>query len=178
MSSTRAAIRYAKAILEIANSKNAISEVNADMALIAATIQTNSELSSFIQNPLVSTEAKKNVVSEVFASSHAITKSIFQLLLENKRFGILDSIAVEYNKLVDKANGVELVQVTTAVPMDAELEKKVSAKIASISNGKKITIENTIDPAILGGFILKIGDKQYNASVADRLQVLKRELSN
>ena len=178
MSSTRAAIRYAKAILEIADSKNVTSEVSADMALIASTIQSNSELSSFIQNPLVKTDAKKNVVSEVFASVNPVTQSIFQLLLENKRFEILDGIAVEYNKLFDIMNGVEVAKVTTAVPMDAELEAKVSAKIASISSSKKITIENIVDPAILGGFILKIGDKQYNASIADRLQVLKRELSN
>ena len=178
MSSTRAAIRYAKAILEIADSKNVTSEVSADMALIASTIQSNSELSSFIQNPLVKTDAKKDVVSEVFASVNPVTQSIFQLLLENKRFEILDGIAVEYNKLFDIMNGVEVAKVTTAVPMDAELEAKVSAKIASISSSKKITIENIVDPAILGGFILKIGDEQYNASIADRLQVLKRELSN
>ena len=178
MSSTRAAIRYAKAILEIAVSKKATSEVSADMALIASTIKSNSELSSYIHNPLVRVEAKKDVVSEVFASVDPVTKSIFQLLLENKRFEILDSIAVEYNKLFDIMNGVEVAKVTTAVPMDAELEAKVSAKIASISSSKKITIENIVDPAIIGGFILRIGDKQYNASIADRLQVLKRELSN
>lgn len=178
MSSTRAAIRYAKSILEIADSKKATSEVSADMALIASTIKTNSELSSFIQNPLVKTEDKKEVVSEVFASVNAVSKSLFQLLLENKRFEILDSIAVEYNKLLDGMNGVEVAKVTTAVPMDAALEAKVSAKIATISSSKKITIENTVDPAIIGGFILRIGDKQYNASIANRLQVLKRELSN
>jgi F-type H+-transporting ATPase subunit delta len=75
-------------------------------------------------------------------------------------------------------NGVEVAKVTTAIPMDAALEAKVSAKIASFSSSKKITIENTVDPSIIGGFILRIGDKQYNASIADRLQVLKRELSN
>lgn len=178
MSSNRAAIRYAKAILEIANSKNATSQVSADMALIASTIKSNSELSSFIQNPLVRVEAKKDVVSEVFASVDPVTKSIFRLLLENKRFEILDSIAVEYKKLFDEMNGVEVAIVTTAIPMDAALEAKVSAKIATLSNSQKITIENIVDPAIIGGFILKIGDKQYNASIANRLQVLKRELSN
>ena len=64
MSSTRAAIRYAKAILEIADSKKAASEVSTDMALIAKTITSNSELSSFIQNPLIKTDAKKDVVSD------------------------------------------------------------------------------------------------------------------
>jgi F-type H+-transporting ATPase subunit delta len=90
----------------------------------------------------------------------------------------LDGIAVEYNKLFDVMNGVEVAKVTTAIPMDAALEAKVSAKIASFSSSNKITIENTVDPSIIGGFILRIGDKQYNASIANRLQVLKRELSN
>ena len=178
MSSTRAAIRYAKAILEIADSKQVASEVSTDMVLIEKTITSNPELSSFIHNPLITTETKKNVVSEVFNGVNPVTKSLFQLLLDNKRFEILDGIAVEYNKLFDVMNGVEVAKVTTAIPMDAALEAKVSAKIASFSSSKKITIENTVDPSIIGGFILRIGDKQYNASVANRLNVLKRELSN
>ncbi|MFI0490956.1 ATP synthase F1 subunit delta [Flavobacterium sp.] len=177
MASTRAAIRYAKAILEIADSKKVASEVSADMALIASTITGNLELSSFIENPLIKTETKKDVVSEVFVSVNPVTKSLFHLLLENKRFEILDAIAIEYNNLFDIMNGIEVAKVTTAIAMDAALEAKVSAKIATFSN-KKITIENTIDPSIIGGFILRIGDKQYNASIANRLQVLKRELSN
>jgi F-type H+-transporting ATPase subunit delta len=177
MASTRAAIRYAKAILEIADSKKSAAEVSVDMALIATTIAGNLELHSFIQNPLIKTDTKKDVVLEVFASVNAVTKSLFHLLLENKRFEILEAIALEYNHLFDIMNGVEVAKVTTAIPMDAALEAKVSAKIATFSN-KKITIENTVDPSIIGGFILRIGDKQYNASIANRLQVLKRELSN
>ena len=177
MSGTRAAIRYAKAILEIADSKGVASKVSADMTLIAATLSGNAELTHFIQNPLIKTDIKKNVVLEVFANVNEVTQSLFHLLLENKRFEILEAIAVEYNKLFDIMNGVEIAKVTTAFPMDEVLQAKVLAKIATFSN-KKVTIENTIDASIIGGFILRIGDKQYNASVANRLQVLKRELSN
>lgn len=177
MSGIRAAIRYAKAILEIADSKGVASEVSADMTLIATTITGNSELTHFIQNPLIKTDTKKNVVLEVFASVNPVTQSLFHLLLENKRFDILAAIAVEYNNLFDVMNGVEVAKVTTAFPMDAALEAKVLAKIATFSD-KKVTIENTVDASIIGGFILRIGDKQYNASVANRLHVLKRELSN
>ena len=177
MSGSRAAIRYAKAILEIADSKGVASEVSADMTLIATTITGNSELTHFIQNPLIKTDTKKNVVLEVFASVNPVTQSLFHLLLENKRFDILAAIAVEYNNLFDVMNGVEVAKVTTAFPMDAALEAKVLAKIATFSD-KKVTIENTVDASIIGGFILRIGDKQYNASVANRLHVLKRELSN
>jgi len=177
MSGIRAAIRYAKAILEIADSKGVASEVSADMTLIATTITGNSELTHFIQNPLIKTDTKKNVVLEVFASVNPVTQSLFHLLLENKRFEILAAIAVEYNNLFDVMNGVEVAKVTTAFPMDGALEAKVLAKIATFSD-KKVTIENTVDASIIGGFILRIGDKQYNASVANRLHVLKRELSN
>ena len=177
MSSTRAAIRYAKAILDFANSKSVAIEVSQDMTLIANTIKENKELQDFIENPTLRNEVKNNALLEVFASVNDVTKGLFQLLFENKRFEILESIAVEYNKLFDEANGVEVAKVTTAVAMTPELEAKVLAKIKEFSN-KKVSIESTIDPSIIGGFILRIGDKQYNASVANRLQVLKRELSN
>ncbi|MBF4515282.1 ATP synthase F1 subunit delta [Flavobacterium sp. ANB] len=177
MASTRAAIRYAKAILDLANSKGVAESVNNDMKLIASTIDTNAELSTFIQNQTTKVEVKESALLEVFANVNGVTKGLFHLLFENKRFEILGAIAIGYNKLFDESNGLEVAKVTTAIPMDAALEAKVLAKIATLSD-KKITIENIVDPSIIGGFILRIGDQQYNASVANRLQVLKRELSN
>jgi F-type H+-transporting ATPase subunit delta len=177
MASTRAAIRYAKAILEIAESKGVAQAVSEDMNSIASTINGNLELSTFIQNPTLKVEVKESALLEVFANTNGVTKSLFHLLFENKRFEILEAIALEYNNLYDIMNGVEVAKVTTAIPMDAALEAKVLAKIATLSD-KKITIENIVDTSIIGGFILRIGDKQYNASIANRLQVLKRELSN
>jgi len=177
MSSTRAAIRYAKAILDMANSKSTANEVSQDMTLIATTIKGNLELNTFIQNPTIKVEVKESALLEVFASVNNVTKGLFHLLLENKRFEILEAIAVEYNKLFDEANGIEVAKVTTAIAITPELEAKVLAKIKEFSN-KKVTIENIVDASIIGGFILRIGDKQYNASVANRLKVLKRELSN
>ncbi len=177
MANSRAAIRYAKAILDLAISKNCQDAVANDMKTIASTIESNLELSTFIQNPTISVEVKEKAMLEVFADSNSVTKGLFHLLFENKRFEILGAIASEYNNLFDESNGIQVAKVTTAIVMDAVLEAKVLAKIATFSD-KKITIENTVDPSIIGGFILRIGDKQYNASVANRLQVLKRELSN
>ena len=177
MAGTRAAIRYAKAILNISNSKGVVEVVNNDMKWIASTINTNEELSTFIQSPTTTVEAKEKALLEVFSGVNALTQGLFHLLFENKRFEILEAVALEYNKLSDEMNGIEVAKVTTAIPMDAALETKVLAKIATLSD-KKITIENTVDASIIGGFILRIGDKQYNASVANRLQVLKREFSN
>ena len=177
MSNSRAATRYAKAILDTATSKSVALEVSNDMELIATTIAGNHELTNFIQNPTISVEVKESALLEVFASVNQVTKAMFHLLFVNKRFEILETIALEFNKLFDEANGVQVAYVTTAIALTPELEDKVLDKIKTFSD-KKITIKNTIDASIIGGFILRIGDNQYNASVANRLQVLKRELSN
>lgn len=177
MAGTRAAIPYAKAILDIAQANNNAANVNNDMLLISTTVKENKELKDFLLNPTVVSSVKLNALLEVFASAQSETKSLFQLLLENKRFEILHAIASEYNGLFDELNGVETAIVTTAFPITSELENKVLSKIKEFSN-KKITIQNTVDPSIIGGFVLRIGDKQFNASVASKLQSLKQQFSN
>jgi F-type H+-transporting ATPase subunit delta len=174
---SRAAIRYAKAILETAVSKGKANQVNDDMKSIIASVNSSADLKDFLSSPIITSEVKMNVLSEVFGSVEEDTKSLFRLLQENKRFEILEAIAAQFNVQFDDMNGVEVANVTTAFPITADLEAKILAKATSMST-KKITIQNTIDPSIIGGFILRIGDKQYNASVSNRLQELKREFSN
>lgn len=174
---SRAAIRYAKAILDIANSNGKATNVNDDMKSILAAVVESAELKEFLSNPTVKGDVKVAALSEVFASVQNETKSLFRLLLENKRFEILPAVASQYNLLFDELNGVEVAKVTTAFPITPELEAKVLAKIKEFSN-KSVTINNVVDESIIGGFILRIGDKQYNASIANSLQTLKRELLN
>ncbi|HEU4496819.1 MAG TPA: ATP synthase F1 subunit delta [Flavobacterium sp.] len=177
MAGTRAAIRYAKAIIDLSIASGATQEVYKDMVLISSTIKENEELDAFIQNPIVSVSVKESALAEVFKETNALTKGLFHLLFENKRFEILGEIASQYVLQSDAMNGLEVAVVTTAIPLEPALEAKVSEKIKEFSD-KKITIENIVDPSIIGGFILRIGDKQYNASIANRLQVLKREFNN
>jgi F-type H+-transporting ATPase subunit delta len=174
---SRAAIRYAKAILETALSSGKANQVNDDMKSIINAVNSSTDLKDFLVSPIISSEVKMKALSEVFGSVQADTKSLFRLLQENKRFEILEAIATQFNAQFDEMNGVEVAKVTTAFPITADLEAKILAKATSIST-KKITIQNTVDPSIIGGFILRIGDKQYNASVSNRLHELKREFSN
>ncbi|MBQ0117679.1 MAG: ATP synthase F1 subunit delta [Flavobacterium sp.] len=173
----RASIRYAQAILDIANAKNNASEISKDMETIATAVKDSSELAEFLDSPVIKAEVKLSALSEIFASVHADTKSLFRLLLENKRFQILPEITEKYKELYDEARGIQVATVTTATALTPELEGKVLAKIKEIST-KNISIVNVIDPSIIGGFVLRIGDQQYNASVASRLQQLKREFNN
>jgi len=174
---SRAAIRYAKAIIENAVSNGRADAVNQDMNLILSTVSSNEELQHFLISPVVKPQEKYTAIAEIFASVQPDTKGLFLLLKENKRFEILAEIAKQYNAQHDVLNGIEVAKVTTAFPITPDLEAKVLAKIKEFSSSK-ITIENIVDPSIIGGFILRIGDQQYNASVANRLQELKREFSN
>ncbi len=174
---SRAAIRYAKAILDIAQTSGKADAVNNDMKSIVNAVSESADLKDFLTSPIIKIEVKKSALSEIFSNVQNETNSLFHLLFENKRFEILEAIAIQYNKLFDESNGIEVAKVTTAFPITAELETKVLAKIAEFSN-KKITIQNIVDPAIIGGFILRVGDQQYNASVASKLSELKREFAN
>ncbi|KGO89099.1 ATP synthase F1 subunit delta [Flavobacterium suncheonense] len=174
---SRAAIRYAKAILEMANANGRAANVNEDMKAIVASVAESGELKNFLASPVVKAETKISALTEIFASVQNETKGLFQLLLENKRFEILPAVASQYNLLFDELSGVQVAKVTTAFPITPELEAKVLAKIKEFS-AKNVTIQNIVDESIIGGFILRIGDKQYNASVASRLQTLRRELLN
>jgi len=176
MAGTRAAIRYAKAILEIAQANNNTVNVTNDMTSIVNAVNKSRELKNFLQSPIIKGEVKQSALLEIFASAQKETKSLFQLLYTNKRFELLATIASDLKTLVNELNGVEIAKVTTAFPLTTDLEAKVLAKIKEFSS-KSITIENIVDESIIGGFILTIGDQQYNASVASSLQNLKREFS-
>ena len=177
MTGSRAAIRYAKAILEMAQAQGTAAQVSEDMAQIAETMSTNAELAEFINNPTIKANTKEAALSEIFAGSQGITKGLFRLLFENQRFEILGHVAAQYKLQFDELNGMEIATVTTAFPITPDLEAKVLDKIKEFSD-KKITLKNLVDPAIIGGFILRVGDQQFNASVAKSLTALKRELSN
>jgi F-type H+-transporting ATPase subunit delta len=90
---------------------------------------------------------------------------------------LLGVIATEYNTLYDRLKETQVAKVTTAVPLTDDLRSKVLAKVKELSGSKEVTLENIIDESILGGFILRVGDIQYNASVADKLNKLKREFT-
>lgn len=173
---SRAAIRYARAIIDIATESNNTAAVNNDMKSIVSAIKESEELKDFLSNPIVNGSVKMSALSEIFPSIQSETKGLFQLLLANKRFEILSAIAAQFNNLFDVASGIEQAVVTTAVPLTAELEVLVANKLKEFSSNT-ISITNIVDASIIGGFVLRIGDKQYNASVANKLQQLKREFT-
>ena len=176
MAGTRAAIRYAKAILSLATEQKKADAINNDMKLMASTIAENIELSNMLNNAVIKAEPKKAILLAVFPKLNKISSHLFDVLISNKRMNLLNEITLQYTILFDAANGKEVAKVTTAIPMTTDLEAKVLAKVKQLTN-KEVIIENIVDENILGGFILRVGDKQYNASVSNSLNKIKREFT-
>ncbi|SFB70665.1 ATP synthase F1 subcomplex delta subunit [Flagellimonas taeanensis] len=177
MDQNRAAIRYAKATLDFAAEKKAADDVEKDLREIAAVISESGELQQVLESPVVKSEVKKSALFEIFKDSNEITRGLIQTLLDNKRIAMLQEVAFKYIILNEKRKGEEVAYVTTAVPLTAELEKKILAEITK-ATGNKVTIENKIDESIIGGFVLRVGDTQFDASIANKLNGLKREFTN
>lgn len=173
----RAAVRYAKAILNLAQEQKVGEAVESDMNVILDTVKGSNELNDFLQSPMVKPAIKKASLLEIFKDTQGITKGLFDILVKNKRVGLLTDVAQQYQLLFDKLNGKEEATVTTAVPLTNDLKQKVLAKVKQLT-GNDASLENVVDESIIGGFILKVGDYQYNASIASKLTTLRRELSN
>jgi len=176
MVGARAAVRYAKAVLDLAQDQNAADAINEDMTTISKTISENQELSDFIQNPVVRSSVKESALKEVFKETHVLTGKLIEILITNKRIALLQAVAQSYTQLFDQYKGSQIVKVTTAVPLTSDLETKVLAKVNELT-AKETKIENIVDETILGGFILRLGDIQYNASISNKLNRLKKEFT-
>ena len=178
MKNARAAIRYAKAILNLAKDSKEETVVNDDMLFIAKTISENAEFEVMLNSPIVKSSGKINVLNALFKDKvNNITLGLFHLLQDNKRIAMLASIAKQYVIIYDYDKHTQEAKVTTAVPLTKEVEETVLAKIVALT-GDKANLVNEINPNILGGFILRVGDVQYDASISNYLNELKKEFDN
>jgi len=178
MKETRAALRYAKAVLNLAKESAKEFEVNNSMRLIAQTIADSHELQVALNSPVIKAADKIKVLKAVFSDAiDQISLGLIGLLAENKRLPLLEMISKQYTVLFDHDKLIEVAKVTTAIPLTDELKSKVLAKIKSLT-GNEATIENVVNPAIIGGFVLRVGDIQYDASIANNLNELKRQFDD
>lgn len=175
--SSRAAIRYAKAVLNQSNEANVAEVVFGDMKSVADTISASKELRTVIQSPVIKAEDKQQALHKIFEKNSAVTKGLIDILIANKRINLLGGVANSFIALYNENKGVKVANVTTAVAITKAIETQVLAKVKELTGSDNVSIENTIDESIIGGFVLRVGDLQYNASIANQLGNLKREFS-
>ena len=129
-----------------------------------------------LNSPVVSPSIKKSALLEIFKGINPLTANAIDTLMSNKRIALLPEVAKQYSVLFDKLTGTELATVTTTLPLTEDLKVKVLAKVKELT-GKEVAVENIIDENILGGFVLRVGDLQYDASILNQLSKLKREFT-
>ena len=175
--SVRAAKRYAKALLDLASDTNQGDVVYKDMQLIVKSIAENTELSLLLESPVYKISDKKKALLAVFSDKvNSLTTKLFALLEKNKRMGLLQRIAEQYQIQYNDKKGVVEASVITAFELDQNLRDKILSKAKELAKGKEINLKTKVDKAIIGGFILRVGDEQIDASVLNKINNLKREL--
>ena len=177
MKGSRVAIRYAKALLATAQEQQVVDQVADDMESVYTTLENSQELKAVLASPVISAELKGNTLKAIFGKVSPVVKTFLALIAENNRANHLDGVALKYKQLYQELQGKQEAEVTTAVPLTPALEIVVMDKIKTLTD-KKVELVSTVDQDIIGGFILRLGDQQFDASVANQLQSLEHKLSN
>jgi F-type H+-transporting ATPase subunit delta len=176
MKGNRAAHQTHNATLQLAISQKREEAVANDMVLLSQTLVNCQELEQFLSTPVLPSSLKHDTLGKVFPKVSAEIKNLFNLLMTNNRLPILGAVAENYLNQFEALQGRVKASVITALPLTNALEAKVMEK-AKMLTSDSVTLVNTVDPSIIGGFVLKVRDLQYDASVASELKALKRELT-
>lgn len=169
-----AARRHAQAIFQIAEERNEFEKWRGDLELLAS-LFSDAGLVSLLGDPKIRFDDKVNVIAGNLPGVSNMVLNLVKLLISRRRARIMPQIADEYARLVDRRQGLEHAQVTTAAPVDEATEARLVERLAQIT-GTRIVITKKIDPDIIGGFVARVGDKMIDGSVRTKLQKLKREL--
>jgi F-type H+-transporting ATPase subunit delta len=162
--------RYARAVFEVAQERGLVDQIEQDLVLVSNAVLENKGISKILNHPQVSKESKKDLVSQIFQNAvSAETLNFLHLLLDNDRQNLLSSIVRFYTAIANEARGIADAIVTTAKPLSAEEESKIAEQFGKQIQ-KKLRIQTVVDPSILGGVIVKIGDRLYDGSIKSKLE--------
>lgn len=171
------ASRYAKALFEAAQEQGQLDKVTKDIQSLQGLYQDLPELSGFFANPVISVEDKQGVVDAKFKSSLTpLTTNLLNLLVQNERISVLPAILFAYTELYQKHQGIAKAEVTIPVAMSSKLENQFRETLEKAFGYKQVELETRIDPAIIAGAIVKIGDKIIDGSYLGKLETLRRQV--
>ena len=178
MSVTRVASRYAQALLDLSTEKNVVDKVNADMVQLSNVCKESKDFANLLSSPIVDAEKKSEIFTAIFDSKmDKMSLEFMNLVLKNSREDILLQIANGFVSLYKKKNNILDVTVISATTLDNATKDKIISKIKASFDGTIELIEK-VDASLIGGFIVRIDDKQIDASIASQLSNLKNILLN
>ena len=176
MKSTKVASRYAKSLLEIALEQKNVDSVLGDMKFL---MQTNIETPDFgmlISSPIISGDKKIDIFAKIFDQFEPVSKNFVKMIIQNGREEFLPEIAKSFEAQVKEFKGIVPITITSAAKLDDASKSKIVAKVQEAVKGT-LEIEEKIDASLIGGFVVRMGDMQIDASIANQINNLKQRLT-
>lgn len=176
MAGFRAAKRYAKGLMQFATETNQAQQINQEMTDLKNAVSNSRELMNFLNSPVLDSKRKNAVAKEIFKDFSQPSRNFIQLVINQGRGGILKEIAVQFNDLYNKLNNIHKAEVVSAVQLDDAMVQEIVDQARQVMGPDyAYEVENKVDPNLIGGFILRVGDKQVDSSVRSKLVRLKKE---
>lgn len=162
--------RYARALFDVAKERGKIDQLEAELNSIVEAVKQNEELSKILMHPHIAPQAKKALVNDLFQSHVAEeTLSFLGVLIESGRESDLAGIVTAYVKFANEQRGIADATVTSAKPLSEEEQVQLAEKFGKLLN-KKLRLHTVVDPSILGGVVVRIGDRLYDGSIKSKLE--------
>jgi F-type H+-transporting ATPase subunit delta len=168
--------RYADAAFEIALRDGTVDAWRRDLDA-AAVMSTEGELESVLANPAIPLEKRILVAERVFGSLSKPVLNLILLLVKRNRIEQLPRVAAEFRRLDDRRNGLTHAIATSAAPLEADEVKAITARLEELTGGR-VALETTVDPSLLGGLVVRVGDRLIDGSVRSRLERLRNQLAS
>jgi F-type H+-transporting ATPase subunit delta len=178
MTGVRIASRYAKSLLDLAIERGQLEAVEADMRHMHEAFVSSRELRVMLESPVVKADKKLDILERIFkANISPLTMAFVALLTRKRREALVDDVVASFLQQLRQHKGIESAEVTSAVALDEKSRKAIHDAAARLA-GKQVELTEKVNPDLLGGFVLKVGDKQIDSSVSQRLQAIRMEFDN
>jgi F-type H+-transporting ATPase subunit delta len=162
---------YAEALIDLAKSNDSLKETTNDINIVSQFLVNSSDLKKFLGNPLITKDAKKNVVKDILGEQiGAGTLKFLLLLVDRGRIAVLDNIAQKFLELSYKQESIEIAKITSSIQLSAQQQKEIAEKLKKITGAKQIKLALKVDPQLIGGFTIEIGSKMIDTSIRGQLR--------
>ena len=167
---------YARSLFEVAREQGKLDELREQVGQFADALAERRELAVFFFSPYFSTEEKQEALGRLLDGADPILLNFLNVLIENHRMPVIFRIRGEYERLWDEENRTLPVEVTSAIALDEATTESLGITIGERA-GRKVTLAARVDPDILGGIVVRVGNSILDASIRNRLEQLRRHVA-
>jgi F-type H+-transporting ATPase subunit delta len=177
MSEIKVATRYAKSLIDLALEQKALEEIKGDMELFVNTLKANSELQAVVKNPIIPLGKKNAILSATFGDKvNKLTSAFLKIIVDKGRAEIIYGTAKEFLNQYDQHKNIVTAKVVSAAVLSEDAKNDLINKVKAVTGGE-VLLNTEVDADLIGGFILTVGDKQFDSSIASSLNRVKKEFA-